>query len=331
MMLSGLVEAVTLGAMVAALVWVVLRFRLPKTALTGPFLAVLLAALASTVQTVDSGGSLARVVVLAGAVAAFYVAREYPDAAALAARIAGYAMLAAVAVEVCTGAARPGGLLHNPNSAASALLLVGWALGPVYLGAVGVLSRGALVASLAAELWGRVARRWVLVLVLVLAAGLVLLRPETVTARLGTWQEAAGLFLARPVLGWGPGAYRSLARVEPGHVHADSLPLTVAAEGGLVGLAAWGWLAVVVVKRARAESIQARGLLAWGLHQAVDCTAVFPVVLVLLAISVAGVTDESEFRTEAYRKWAAGTAAGAVAVADGDSPRVCTAGTVRPQ
>ena len=81
------------------------------------------------------------------------------------------------------------------------------------------------------------------------------------------------LFLERPLVGWGPGCYPVVARYEALKDHADNFILTVAAEMGTVGLAAWGWLFVAAGRLVARSKAQARlGLVAWGIHQLVDCT-----------------------------------------------------------
>jgi len=81
------------------------------------------------------------------------------------------------------------------------------------------------------------------------AASLVAGQRNPYEERSAIWQEALRQWQAHPLLGTGPGGYPvlaapgggPLATVRPGHAH--SLPLTVAAEQGLLGLTA---LAVAV-------------------------------------------------------------------------------------
>lgn len=76
------------------------------------------------------------------------------------------------------------------------------------------------------------------------------------------WRLAGDLLVAHPLLGIGPGGFTSEAEVAgrgevSGAVHAHNLPLTVGAEGGLVGLVLLGGLAgalgTATWRRVRAE------------------------------------------------------------------------------
>jgi O-antigen ligase len=133
-------------------------------------------------------------------------------------------------------------------------------------------SRGAFIALFGATVIEDIDLRGVALFLLVLI-GMIVLRPPTVSNRLHTWKEAIGLFLERPLVGWGPGCYPVVARYEPLKDHADNFLLTVAAETGVVGLAAWAWLLVAAGRAAiRSEERARLGLVAWGIHQLVDDT-----------------------------------------------------------
>jgi hypothetical protein len=298
-MIAGILEAIAVGGMFVALVAVCVSWRLPATPLNGPFLAVLLSSMASLLVSIDPGGSLARVALLGGGVGVYVVALRYRGSAWIAQGL-GWAVAGAVLAGALSGTARPSGLLPNPNTAGSTLLLVSSWLWPLHLLPTALTSRGAFLAAVSVELIKvrrHLSRPAVLVscaMFLILVVGLGLVRTSTIEKRLGTWREALDLFGRRPLLGWGPGTYRDLARNEPGHVHADNLPLTLAAEGGLLSLLAWSWMLWSVLRTISQSGAASRwSVLAWIVHQVVDCTLFFPVVLALLAVVLAEVVNES--------------------------------------
>jgi O-antigen ligase len=212
-------------------------------------------------------------------------------------------------LEAFTSGGRVGGLLQgNPNIAAA--LIVQWsALAHEWVHCAAALlliqtgSRGAAIAYITAW-WGRCAqvlgvlRRWTrfrgarsvlagsyVVLVLLMVA----VRPATIQNRMATWTEAGRLFIARPLVGWGPGSYPVLAQADPGRPHADSLPMTVAAETGVVGLVAWGWLAAWAARAVVRSDDPARwGLVAFAVHNAVDYTLLWywPGIAVVVALAL---------------------------------------------
>ncbi len=190
---------------------------------------------------------------------------------------------------------------ENPNMLASAMLLTlphaGRGLVFPLAALVTTQSRGAWVgglAALAAVRWQGLSRKWLWALAAVgLVVLMVAIRPATVTVRLLVWTEAAQLWRARPVHGWGLGAYPALAVIEPQKAHADSLPLTLMAETGVMGLAAFVVLAAVVAAKARRVGGPAAwALLAWGVHQLVDCT-LFEWPILLVAMNLALLEGES--------------------------------------
>lgn len=153
-------------------------------------------------------------------------------------------------------------------------------------GLVATGTRGAWLAAAAAAAFYR--WRWRALLALPLlaaaAAALVWLRPGTVAVRFDDWHAAMDLWLAHPVLGAGTGAYWTAGRAE----HANSLPLTLLAENGLLGLAALGWLAVAVARLVRGYT-EGWALLAWALSELTDATLYFPWTGLLAALLAAEV------------------------------------------
>lgn len=185
----------------------------------------------------------------------------------------------------------------NPNTAAGVLLLAGpWVdLAGLPLAVGGLLATtsraawvGAIVSTLAA--WARqsrAGRRAALALAVaapLVLAGLIAMRPASLGVRLAVWREAVGLFAARPLTGWGAGAYPQISQVRPGKLHPDSLPLAVAVERGGVGLALLGWLLRDLWRDAGPKA--RLSLLAWGVQCLADCTLFSP--LPALALGLVG-------------------------------------------
>lgn len=67
--------------------------------------------------------------------------------------------------------------------------------------------------------------------------------------RVRFWADALNMFLASPLWGIGPGAYRSLVYWHAVYWHAHNLILTTAAELGLLGLVALGGIILAIWKR----------------------------------------------------------------------------------
>jgi hypothetical protein len=186
-------------------------------------------------------------------------------------------------VFVILGAIRTGvrsaGILGNPNVAGGLLAVISPVFGDFLEGGFMIIplvatgSRGAFLSVFSAFAWDSI-RKALVLMPLVVVAGLVLAlaRPNTVSKRLGTWEEAGRLFLERPLVGWGSGSYPLLSENETEHPHADSLPMTIAAENGLLGLLAFGWLAVEFARIvARSDDPARLGLVAFATHNLVDC------------------------------------------------------------
>lgn len=177
----------------------------------------------------------------------------------------------------------------NPNKS-SALLLMLLPYGSLWLLLAAILctgSRGAMVGMSAAVLitsWPALARLQRLAVVALIIAGAVLLcwlRMPTIIARLEHWSDALQLFASKPLTGWGPGSYVKLI---PGQAHADSAPLTLLAEQGLIGVAAIMPLIYSVSSRGRLMSVP---LLALLIQNVVDDTWGWAWVSLALGLNLA--------------------------------------------
>lgn len=289
-MMAQIVDYTALAVLIAAVpaaAWSAWRHRRAAAAgdlspLWRPFLGVILALVISYYTAIDQERAAMQLLIWLGYLAVFYIARRAPRRWVMTGlRAMGWLVAVVTLTEALATNGRAGSwLMGNPNKAGGLLavllplssqslwLLVGW------VALLVTNSRGAIVGVLSSALVGRKQRLVVVILVTLLAlTALAMMRPGTIANRWGTWREAAGLFLERPLTGWGAGCYPLLAVNEPDHPHADSWPLTVAAEQGLIGLAAWGWLAASVARLAlRSESRARLGLLAFAVHNLVDCT-----------------------------------------------------------
>jgi len=268
-----------------------------------PVLLFVVACSASAVVAHDRAGAFAFLLfVEAGALSA-WLAWRFPSAALTMLRAALVVLATATLAERVTTGARPR-WIANPNAIGSLLLLLlpyARTRLEVVAGVGAVLatgSRGAMLALLVAfaalvldsyRRDGVEIRAWhyvaVSVALVVLVAALVWLRPRTVVNRLVTWQAAARLWLQRPVLGWGPWASRSLIAGD----HADSAVFTLLLETGALGLFAFVYSAVALTRAALdSPGNRARlAVLAWLVHQTVDWTLVFLLVVIALGVNVA--------------------------------------------
>lgn len=191
---------------------------------------------------------------------------------------------------------------ENPNLIGSALLLsIPWG------GRAGLAVFAALLATYSRGAWLGGGAAWVVhqwehlrhyralpILAVAALALLVAQRPGTVALRTLAWNDAAAAWTERPLSGWGLGAWPRISRVEPGKDHPDSLPLTMLAETGLSGFAALGVLGAIITLKARRVGGPAAGaLLAWGVHQLVDCTLFYTLTISLVAANVALLEGEA--------------------------------------
>lgn len=231
-----------------------------------------------------------------------------------------YALLVCVALiiadRVATGA-RPDTWI-NPNAAASLLLLLlPWVdkavsfpmlLGLAALAVTG--SRGAWWAWGVALTLLIMKPRWYIVLpaAVALAAALLFIRPASALVRLEVWREALGLFMQRPVLGWGPGSYPTVAAIEPGKVHPDNLLLWLLVEQGVMGVLCWIPLLSESTGYIRRPGTSARlALTAWGLHQLFDCTLGYLPVGIVVFLAVALLARHGKEHVENCGTAASGT------------------------
>lgn len=262
-------------------------------------------ALVLTLNSQQLSNSL-RLIAFLGAVGAYMVAKSLKRSiSVLTLRVLG-AVIGAVAFQDAAMNMSRARTLGNPNMIAGILVLCwpwwrAWQWEMVMIGGfIGTGSRGGILASLIALIAARrqalpAGRKWrksaaVLVGILLAAVtvGLISYRPETLAKRWAIWGEAWGLFMQRPWFGWGSGSYGNLAQVEPFKAHADNALLTVLAELGLTGLAAWLWLLWSVGRKAwRSQSPARWAILAWALMQLVDDTLAWPWVAICWGLNLA--------------------------------------------
>jgi hypothetical protein len=282
-------------------------------AVTWPLLAILASAVISAGLTGVNGMGL---VYYLGYVVVYLVARRFPQAPLWLARWGG-----AVVAVACFGQGSQGGRPWNPNIMANYLLLAlpfghqagmyWWLAGFYALYLTG--SRGAWMAFVMAACTlynfriddsGRLRSRlaWytlagAAVGIFALAVVLAALRPRTVVGvRWPEYLAAARAFWTTPLWGSGPWSHR-----------VDNLPLTIAAEYGLLGLAAWAWLVAAVMRRV----LSTRGnparlaITAWLYHQLFDntmwwfsATAMAISMIVLLYSPVAEIAEIKEVNVD---------------------------------
>jgi O-antigen ligase len=289
-------------SIIGALGLIVARRSLPQSPLGLTLLAVLVAMLITHLTSIDRRYSAWMIILWTGFIAVHYVTLQLPQRTVRAGlRAVGWILAAQVLIEVAITQSRARYLAGNPNVLAAWLLPLlftapvtgAWSVASA-LATLATGSRGALLGVSVAFCAQKPISPWLLLVGGLLGAVLLAFaRPSTTMNRLGTWTEAADLALERPVTGWGPRTYTELARNEPHHPHADNLMLTVAAEQGIVGLAAWAWLAASVAVLVRRSTAPARwSILAVAVHQMVDCTLFWPwagiLTMAALALVVRG-------------------------------------------
>ena len=280
-----------------------------------PLLVVTLSLLIGHAYSIDRRYSAIRICFWVSYLAVLYLATLAPKGLISWAAVTVGVIVSVVTVAEAVGWAGRPRFLGNPNITAAWILPLSFlADGALWntcsiLAIVATGSRGALLGVFSAFLAkARVSPVPIWLLAVLLALGLVAARPSTVENRLHTWREALGLFLERPVVGWGPGVYPLLAINEHRHPHADSALLTIAAEQGIIGLAAFLWLVVAVSRMAAGSSSAARwGLMAWAVHNLTDFTLwwYWPgiALMCLVAVVVRGMNDGT--RWVARENWGA--------------------------
>lgn len=188
----------------------------------------------------------------------------------------------------------------NPNVIAGIILLSGpFAGAGLPLSGGGLLATtsrsawvGALVSALVSALaaWARhtrAGRRAMLALAVAAPAcalALIAMRPGSVVVRMAVWNEAANLVAARPITGWGAGAYPQISQVRPGKLHADSLPLAIAVERGALGLALAAWWIRDATRRI--AGMPRWALVAFAVQNIADCTAFNPWAAIALGLVI---------------------------------------------
>ena len=288
MTLDQVIHTIGLGILMMAIGAAISRYGLarrswPHTPLDWPLLAVLIALLISTTFSIDQTLSGLQVLTWCGYVSVFYLVLAVPEQwVTIAAQTIGWPIAAFCLGESLMSGARAQALQGNANIMAAWLLSLfflvpsSWTwriVGGAAIIATG--SRGALLSALGALAVGYKIKWWLVLVIMLVGGGLLIAwRPSTVDKRVLTWTSAVRLFTQRPLIGWGPGTYARLDHGDfTGKPHADSLPLTVAAETGLVGLAAWAYLFYSTARLVIRSQARARlGLVAFAIHQIVDCT-----------------------------------------------------------
>ena len=179
-------------------------------------------------------------------------------------------------------------LLEHPNVKAAWLLLL--SLSPVTLIGVAIAqSRGALLGYITALAAYITPRRYY---ALAFVAGVVVMsiaaafRPSTFFWRLDAWDEGLQIFLSHPLIGVGSGNYKNFSA--SGMPMAHNAALTIAAENGLIGLAAFAvWIIPVAGAVVRSKNIAKYNLLAFAVQQIVDDQWLHPISAILIGVVLA--------------------------------------------
>lgn len=297
-MISVILGGALAGAVVlGALVYLLWRESDLRPALSRWALIIMPYVLALIMSHADARyADLSRLTSVVWMTCAALLAWRWPVAAFRAVSVGTVALTALALLERAVTGARPGdsGLVGNPNITAGAIIL--WPTLAAWVGAGALESRGALLglaAALIARLRIPVAWRVAGVALAGIALlGLLMARPGTVQARVDSYEDAIILWAHRPATGWGPGAWQYVS--ESGSIHADSAPLTTAAESGFAGLAGWLWLVVGLGALAVRGTHPVRyGLLAVLVHQLVDDTFIWPLTALGVG-AVAGILMREE-------------------------------------
>ena len=127
------------------------------------------------------------------------------------------------------------------------------------------------------------------VLLVLLPFGLWLSNSKTAIIRLTIWIDALKLFLSAPLLGVGPGAFKTFIG-QWGAIHAHNLFLNVLAEGGLVGAGILAIVAVIILQ----NGLLTPYAVAFIAHAMVDSPDLFLLPLFGLAISLGGSFDNKK-------------------------------------
>lgn len=251
-----------------------------RVSITYPLLAVYGALLLASLAQPNRVGVLIGLGCWSLYALAYLAARRWPAAVRAALPYVASLATAWIVAQSLTRGGRP----WNPNIMASLLLLTLpflhtmpqlFCVAVVALGLTGSraawLGLAVAVLTLLGQPWWRSLRGGqavliALVVLLVLTGaviGLAIVRPHSVYDRLNEYQRAAAAFVRVPFVGNGPWSCL-----------VDSLPLTIAAEQGTVGLFAWAWLFVTVLYQAvtTRDNPARLAMLAWFFHNALDYT-----------------------------------------------------------
>jgi hypothetical protein len=173
-------------------------------------------------------------------------------------------------------------MLEHPNVQACWLLLL--SLSPISLiGVIFTQSRGALLGYLAACVRFVPKRFYMHALIAgtIIITAAALIRPHTFFGRVELWRDAVRIFIEHPFAGSGTGSYT--ANTVTGMDTAHNAALTIAAENGLIGIAAFlAWLVALVLLIARSTSAAKFHILAFSIQQLVDDQWLHPVTAILL-------------------------------------------------
>ncbi len=240
----------------------------------------------------------------------------------------------AMTLSLCTAlivsAPKSGGELEDKKCASTkrrnSLLFVG--LFFIFLCLIYSYSRGAWLAMIGATLAFGLLRLWKLIALVAIAALLLVILPHrkashrfrsiwrmrdgNVARRVVVWKDAIEMIQERPLLGVGPGEFRTAyiqsgtsarSAVKPDSPkermrffeHAHNLFLQVGAETGLAGLLALMWMFVVIVRAARHHLKTAQNLKQAKIFNAVIAALVAFLVFSLVDCSWTGRFSGSSF------------------------------------
>lgn len=178
-------------------------------------------------------------------------------------------------------------LLEHPNVKAAWLLLL--SASPLTLaGILTAQSRGALLGWIAASARFIPKRHYLKAgaVGLLMISAAATLRPGTFFGRTEIWREGAAMFLSAPLAGIGSGAYAAADTI--GMTTAHNAALTIAAENGLIGLAAFGaWTFGAGTLVFKSHSVARYNLLAFAVQQFVDDQWLHPISAILLGAVLA--------------------------------------------
>jgi len=127
---------------------------------------------------------------------------------------------------------------------------------------------------------------------------LKLTRPDSTLARVGNWQESLTLIAKAPVFGYGFNTLRYLSPaagdiVSKAAAGLDSSILFILATTGIVGLIAYGYLIVSILRISRASMVCLSSFAALGVHSLFVNSAFYPWVMIWIWILSGAVTCDT--------------------------------------